>query len=153
MNAEMPLLMPEKRPRWRRRLSVLARRSRVIPWIEAATLAAMIVMATVSYYMIAKQGSPQALLSPPLVAMLLVANLVPAMALMVFLARRIAMGRAARSAIGGRGRLSQSSPSRAGVEPLYDLRHSKPPPAPQQTTTGVPLRFAASHRKAAPECP
>jgi two-component system nitrogen regulation sensor histidine kinase NtrY len=101
----MPLLLPEKRPRWRRRLSVLARRSRVIPWIEAATLAAMIVMVTVSYYMIAKQGSPQALLSPPLVAMLLVANLVPAMALMVFLARRIAMGRAAKSAIGGRGRL------------------------------------------------
>lgn len=101
----MPLLLLEKRPRWRRRLSVLVRRSRFIPWVEAATLAAMIVMVTISYYMIAKQGSPQALLSPPLVAMLLVANLVPAMALMVFLARRIAMGRAAKSSIGGRGRL------------------------------------------------
>jgi two-component system nitrogen regulation sensor histidine kinase NtrY len=40
-----------------------------------------------------------------MVAVLLVANLVPAMALMVLVARRVAMKRAARSPIGGRGRL------------------------------------------------
>ncbi len=45
------------------------------------------------------------LLTPPVVAMLLVLTLVPTMALMVLGARRLAMRRAARSAIGGRGRL------------------------------------------------
>jgi two-component system nitrogen regulation sensor histidine kinase NtrY len=40
-----------------------------------------------------------------MVAALLVANLVPAMALMVLVARRLAMRRAAESPIGGRGRL------------------------------------------------
>jgi two-component system nitrogen regulation sensor histidine kinase NtrY len=44
-------------------------------------------------------------LTPPLVAGLLVANLVPAIALMVLVARRVAKRRAARSLIGGRGRL------------------------------------------------
>ena len=47
----------------------------------------------------------EALLTPPLVALLLVANLVPAMALMVLFARRLALRRARRSPIGGRGRL------------------------------------------------
>lgn len=81
------------------------RRSRVMPLIEIATLLALVAMVTVSYFIITGQGSPEALLTPPLVAMLLVANLVPAMALMVLVARRVAMGRAARSPIGGRGRL------------------------------------------------
>jgi two-component system nitrogen regulation sensor histidine kinase NtrY len=45
------------------------------------------------------------MLTPPLVAALLVANLVPAMALMVLVARRVAMRRAAQSPIGGRGQL------------------------------------------------
>ncbi len=40
--------------------------------------------------------------TPPVVALLLVAVLVPAMALMVLFARRVAMARAARS-IGGKG--------------------------------------------------
>ena len=62
-------------------------------------------MATISYFIVTEQGQPGALLTPPMVAVLLVANLVPAMALMVLVARRVAMGRAARSPIGGRGRL------------------------------------------------
>jgi two-component system nitrogen regulation sensor histidine kinase NtrY len=40
------------------------------------------------------------LLTPPVVALLLVANLVPAMALMVLIARRLALRRAASSPIG-----------------------------------------------------
>ena len=73
--------------------------------IEIGTLAALIVMVTISYFIIAGPDTPGALLAPPLVAMLLVANLVPAMALMVLAARRIALKRAGKSAVGGRGLL------------------------------------------------
>jgi two-component system nitrogen regulation sensor histidine kinase NtrY len=76
----------------------------VIPLVEIATIVALIMMALISYLIISGQA-PQSLLTPPLVAALMVANLVPAMALMVLIARRVAMRRAARSPIGGRGRL------------------------------------------------
>lgn len=104
MNAEVSIAS-ETRPRWRRRLSVALRRSRFITLLEIMSVVALVAMITISYFIITEQGSPQSLLTPPTVAMLLVANLVPAMALMVLAARRVAMGRAARSPIGGRGRL------------------------------------------------
>ena len=104
MNAEAPIVT-NIRPRWRRRLSVALRRSRLVPFLEIAMVLALIVMATASYFIIARQGRSEALLTPPMVAMLLVATLVPAMALMVLVARRVAMKRAAESPVGGRGRL------------------------------------------------
>jgi two-component system, NtrC family, nitrogen regulation sensor histidine kinase NtrY len=104
VNAEAPI-SPDVKPRWRRRLSIAARRSRIVPMIEIVTVLALIVMATISYFIITEQGQPESLLTPPMVAGLLVANLVPAMALMVLVARRVAMRRAAESPIGGRGRL------------------------------------------------
>ena len=104
MNAELPLIA-EAKPRWRRRIAVVLRRGRFMPLIEGLTLIALVVMATISYFIITEEGSPETLLTPPMVATLLVANLVPAMALMVLVARRLAMRRAAESPIGGRGRL------------------------------------------------
>ncbi|MEA1013417.1 PAS domain-containing sensor histidine kinase [Sphingosinicella sp. LY1275] len=83
----------------------MARRSRLIPLLELLSVVALIAMVSISYFIITEQGTPQSLLTPPMVAMLLVANLVPAMALMVLAARRVAVGRAARSQIGGKGRL------------------------------------------------
>ena len=64
----------------------------------------LIALATATYFILSSRGEDE-LLSPPAVAALLVANLLPAMALMVLLARRIALRRAARAEIGGRGRL------------------------------------------------
>jgi two-component system nitrogen regulation sensor histidine kinase NtrY len=94
----------EVRPRWRSRLpGPLERRLGSI--VELATVVAVIVVATASYFIVTGQSRPEALLTPPTVAMLLVANLVPATALMVLIARRLAMRRAARSPIGGRGNL------------------------------------------------
>ncbi|HEX8263448.1 MAG TPA: PAS domain-containing sensor histidine kinase, partial [Allosphingosinicella sp.] len=104
MNAEAPIQV-ESRPRWRRRLLVLFRRSRIVPFLEAGAVLALIVMAVISYFVVAAQARSETLLTPPMVALLLVANLVPAMALMVLVARRVAMKRAALSPIGGRGRL------------------------------------------------
>jgi two-component system, NtrC family, nitrogen regulation sensor histidine kinase NtrY len=91
--------------RWWRQIAVLTRRRRLMPVIEAGTLIAALLIAGASYFFVTGKGSPERLLTPPVVALLLVANLVPVMALLVLLARRIAKGRAARSPVGGRGRL------------------------------------------------
>ncbi|HEX8469225.1 MAG TPA: ATP-binding protein [Allosphingosinicella sp.] len=103
MNAELPILK-HPLPRWRRRLRAIMRRQRIVPLLELAAVVVLIVMATISYFIITDR-SPTSLLTPTLVATLLVANLVPATALMVLGARRIAVRRAANSPIGGRGRL------------------------------------------------
>jgi len=58
-----------------------------------------------SYLIVTRTGRPDAPLSPEVVAALVVVNLVPAMALMVMIARRLAIRRAVRSDIGGKGRL------------------------------------------------
>jgi two-component system nitrogen regulation sensor histidine kinase NtrY len=104
VNAAAPI-KAESRPRWRRRLTVAIHRSRFVPLLELFTLIALIAIAGASYFIIRREGSPGSLLSPPTVAVMLVANLVPAMGLMVLIARRVAMRRAARSPAGGRGRL------------------------------------------------
>src|SRR4051812_3504606 len=84
---------------------VLLRRHRLAPIVEILTVVTLLAVAVASYFFIKRHGNPEALLSPRSVAALLVANLVPAMALMVLIARRVAMRRAARSPVGGRGRL------------------------------------------------
>ncbi len=58
-----------------------------------------------TWYALSTQDNSSALLSPPIVALLLVANLVPSIALLMLLGRRVAMRRAARSAIGSDGQL------------------------------------------------
>jgi two-component system nitrogen regulation sensor histidine kinase NtrY len=88
-----------------RRLAVASRRGRLIQLLEIATVLLFVAVAVASYFIIGTRDESSPLLSPPAVAALLVANLVPAMALMVLAARRIAKRRAARSPLGGRGRL------------------------------------------------
>ncbi|MFD1950535.1 ATP-binding protein [Sphingomonas arantia] len=73
--------------------------------IEILVLIAAIGIAAASYFVIARGGNSDRLLTPPMVALLLVANLVPIISLMVLWARRVAMRRAAASPIGGGGRL------------------------------------------------
>ena len=82
-----------------------SRRFAITPAVEALVVAIAIVVAITSYLVIVNQNSPQRLIPPPVVALILVANLVSGVALMMLLGRRVAMRRAARSAIGGGGRL------------------------------------------------
>jgi two-component system, NtrC family, nitrogen regulation sensor histidine kinase NtrY len=90
---------------WRRRLTVLIGRRRWIPYVEIATFAVFLLV-TAGSYLILSQGAPgQKLLTPPVVALMLVANLIPAIALIVLLGRRVAKQRAAASPVGGGGRL------------------------------------------------
>lgn len=77
----------------------------VTPFVELAVLAGAAAIAIATYFIIDSDKSVQHLLSPPLVALLLVANLVPGVALLVLMGRRVAHRRAALSPIGGSGRL------------------------------------------------
>jgi two-component system nitrogen regulation sensor histidine kinase NtrY len=103
VNAETAIPV-ESRPRWRRRVSAIWRRRGFFPFVELGTALLLVATLVTSYFVISRVP-PDSTLAPETVAALLVANLVPAMGLMVLFARRVAMRRAARSEIGGRGRL------------------------------------------------
>ena len=90
---------------WRRRLTVLIGRRRWMPYVEIATLIAFIAIVCATYLILAGGVPGQKLLTPPLVALLLFANLLPAIALIVLIGRRVAKKRAAASPVGGGGRL------------------------------------------------
>ena len=81
------------------------RRWTVTPVVELLVLALAIAVAVGSWWILDGYDAPQRLIAPPLVALLLVANLLPAVALLVLIGRRVAKRRAARSLIGGEGRL------------------------------------------------
>ncbi len=66
--------------------------------------ALLVVIAAFSGWVLSRGAEPGTLLSPPLIALLLVANLIPAIALMVLFSRKVAMDRAARGGLGS-GRL------------------------------------------------
>ena len=87
--------------------------SRKISWLEreresgrlyryAAIVTAAVLLATAAFsiWLLQRPSAPGSLLSPPMIALLLVANLIPAIALMVLLSRRIAMRRAERGGLG-----------------------------------------------------
>ncbi|MBM6574911.1 HAMP domain-containing protein [Microvirga sp. SRT01] len=82
-----------------------SRRFRVTPAVEVAVLVLAVSIAVASYFILSGFDAPERLIAPPLVALLLVANLVPGIALLMLLGRRIALRRAARSPVGGEGRL------------------------------------------------
>jgi two-component system nitrogen regulation sensor histidine kinase NtrY len=91
--------------------------SRAESWLErerasgrfyhrAAVLIAifLVSMLALSFWLIRRSGEPGTILAPPVIALLLVANLIPAIALMVLFSRKVAMDRAERGGLGS-GRL------------------------------------------------
>lgn len=72
---------------------------------ELGTLLTFCITAGLSYWTIDGATDSDRLLSAPLVALLLVMNLVPALALLVLIARRVARQRAGASLVGGEGRM------------------------------------------------
>ncbi|THD36603.1 MAG: HAMP domain-containing protein [Sphingomonas sp.] len=81
------------------------RRPTISPAIELGLLALAIAVAVATYLIIRSGQAPQQLLTPPLVAGLLVANLACCGSLIVLFGRRLAKQRAARSEAGGRAQL------------------------------------------------
>ncbi len=72
----------------------------------AALATALVLLGTAAFsvWVLQRPATPGTLLPPPLIAALLIANLIPAIALMVLLSRQIAMARAERGGLGS-GRL------------------------------------------------
>ena len=77
---------------------------RIYRWATIGLAVLLVGMLLFSASILVTSGTPGTLLSPPLIALLLVANLIPAIALMVFLSRRVAMARAEKGGLAG-GRL------------------------------------------------
>src|SRR3546814_6512589 len=74
---------------WQVRLARLRRSPRLYLFIEGGTLLVLASTCLMTYLVVSGQKQPDKLLTPPVVALLLVANLVPAIALLVLLGRRI----------------------------------------------------------------
>lgn len=69
-----------------------------------ATVGLVVLLAAIllfSVNILVNSGKPGTLLAPPLIALLLIANLIPAIALMVLLSRRVAMARAEKGGLAG----------------------------------------------------
>lgn len=81
------------------------RRRRITPAVEALVLALALAIAAATYFILTGGASNTRVISPPLVALLLVANLVSGTTLMMLIGRRIARRRAVQSQIGGNGQL------------------------------------------------
>ena len=105
-----PALGP-RLPRWRRRLTVAYRRGTIMSLIEVGTVFAALGIPVASWFFVVHGGTPERLLTPPLVALLLVANLVPWIGIMVLLARRLRANGSAEAA-GGACMFASSRPSR-----------------------------------------
>ena len=81
------------------------RRRQWLPVIEVGAVAALVIMAVVTWVSLTSDVQHRRLLDPLLPGLLLLGNLVPAITLLVLIGRRIAKGRAARSIVGGDGQL------------------------------------------------
>ncbi|WP_294123529.1 ATP-binding protein [Sphingomonas sp.] len=84
-------------PRW---LAREKESGRIYNWATYASAALLAGMLVLSYVMLTRKGAPGSMLSPWQIAALLIGNLIPAIALMVLLSRKIARARAVARALG-----------------------------------------------------
>ena len=101
------LPVPPRNRRWPRlwRLAqVAARRSNLFPILEIGAIVAFVVMTGITWFVVTSQAGKGQMLPTDLTAPLLVGTLVPAMAILVLLGRRIALQRGAE-AVGRSGQL------------------------------------------------
>ena len=70
-------------------------------WATIGTVVLLGAILAASFSVLRRSGEPGSLLSPPLIALLLIAILIPAIGLMVLLSRRLAMARAEQGGLAG----------------------------------------------------
>jgi two-component system nitrogen regulation sensor histidine kinase NtrY len=97
--AESPVISQQQS--WLQRERASGRFYDRFAWVIAVALAAIMAL---SFWLLRRAAEPGSLLSPPLIAVLLIANLLPAIALMALYARRVAVRRAEQGGLGS-GRL------------------------------------------------
>ncbi|MCP5402624.1 MAG: HAMP domain-containing protein [Novosphingobium sp.] len=91
-------------PRWWRQVQLAARRGNFFAVVEVVSVVAFLIMTVTTWVTLNSQAKKGALLSSDVTASLLVGTLVPAMAILVLLGRRMALRRAAEN-MGGTGRM------------------------------------------------
>jgi two-component system, NtrC family, nitrogen regulation sensor histidine kinase NtrY len=96
---------PLSHARFDQRMIEAIRQRRWQSAIGLMLLAWLTVSMLVSYWVLTGGKPGQQLLTPPLVALMLVINLIPALALLVLIGRRLARNRARQSDVGGSGNL------------------------------------------------
>ena len=101
---QLGLFSWHSRPRWLRRVRVFLRRTNIYPALELISIIAFLVATLTSWVALTDQQSRGQLLPGGLTASLLVGTLVPAIAILMLLGRRMALRRAAER-FGGKGRL------------------------------------------------
>ncbi len=92
-------------PNWWRRTQIWARRTNLITALEIGSVLAFVLMTALTWYKFSTPSAADKLMPTELTASLLVGTLVPAMAILMLLGRRLAMKRAAERADGGKGQL------------------------------------------------
>ena len=98
------LIVWHDRPRWVRRARAFLRRTNIYPALELISIIAFLVATLTSWMALTDQQSRGQLLPGGLTSSLLVGTLVPAIAILMLLGRRMALRRAAER-FGGKGRL------------------------------------------------
>jgi len=104
MNASDNIL-GESRFSWVRNLSRVFEDEIIMKRVEFGSILIFLVTIAGTYFLLSSQSDRTDFISPPLTAALLIANLIPAILLLVLFGRRIAKGRASVSAIGSSGRM------------------------------------------------
>ena len=99
VTAESPVISQQQS--WLQRERATGRFYDRVAWLIAFLLAGIMVL---SFWLLRRGADPDTLLSPPLIAFLLIANLLPAITLMALYARRVAVSRAQQGGLGS-GRL------------------------------------------------
>lgn len=95
---ELPTGMTAKRtPRWWRRFMIASRRSNVFLWLEILSGIALVIAIFSTWFAFTSAPQNGQLLPTTRVAVLLISTLIPSMALLVLLGRRLALRRAAGS--------------------------------------------------------
>ena len=84
-------------PRWWRRFIVASRKANIFRWLEILAGVSLLAAIGVTWLTYSRASAPDALLPTMQVSVLLMATLVPAMALLVLIGRRVALRRAAGS--------------------------------------------------------
>ena len=99
-----PLIQMRRWPRWWRQMQLYARRANIFPALEVIAVVAFVTATLSTWFALTDQAAKGQLLPSALTATLLVGTLVPAIAILMLIGRRMALKRAAES-IGGKGRL------------------------------------------------
>ncbi|MBN8502270.1 MAG: HAMP domain-containing protein [Sphingomonadales bacterium] len=105
MAASGTLISTRRWPNWWRRLQIWVRRAHLIPYLEIGSIVAFVAMTILTWTKVTATAGTGQLMPTDLTSILLIGTLVPAMAIVVLLGRRLALKRAAERVAGGSGRL------------------------------------------------